>query len=83
MATLAPELGDVKEDEMGARFSRLENLVGNLVRAVGEQPRPQNAPVSEVSVVSWFTRPVRAGVGRLLQCVFFLYPCCTWGLRLG
>ena len=46
MATLAPELGDVEEDEVGARFSRLENLVGNLVRAVGEQPRPQNAPVS-------------------------------------
>ena len=60
MATLAPELGDVEEDEVGARLSRLENLVGNIVRAVGEQPRPQNAPVSR-GECGFVVYPVGAG----------------------
>ena len=66
MATLAHELGDVEEDEVGARFSRLENLVGNLVRAVGEQPRPQNAPVSR-GECGFVVYP--AGVGRCWEII--------------
>ena len=74
MSNLEPELGDV-EDEVGARLS---NLMGNLVRAVGEH-RTQNAPVSlEMSVIPL---PVWAGIGQ--YCNVFFYPLLDAGLRPG
>ena len=41
-------------------------MVGSLVRVVGEQPHPQNAPVSR----GVFPLPVWAGVGKYCN-VFF------------
>ena len=79
MSNVDPEFGDgEEEEEVGARLSRLENLVGNLVRAVGEQ-RTQNAPVSRGVCDS----PASTG-GRwaILQCVLSIL-CHTRGLDLG
>ena len=78
MSNVDPEFGDGEEEEVGARLSRLENLVGNLVRAVGEQ-RTQNAPVSRGECES----PASTG-GRwaILQCVLSIL-CHTRGLDLG
>ena len=73
MSNLEPELGDAEEDEVGARLSRLENLV----RAVGEQ-RTQNAPVSRGECDSLASA---GGRWAILQCVSIL--CHTRELRPG
>ena len=69
---------------MGARLSRLENLVGNLVRVVGEQPRPQNAPVSR-GERGFVVYP--AGAGRcweiIAMCFSFFVLAIRGGLDLG
>ena len=74
---ISPELREVEEDEMGARLSRLEDLVGNLVRAV-ENQRVPSAPVARGECVPL---PVRSNV--VVCCFFGGIRMCHVGLQLA
>ena len=76
MSNVDPEFGDGEEEEVGARLSRLENLVGNLERWGSSVLKMLQC--LEVSVIPL---PVRAGVGQ--YCNVFFYPLPYAGLSPG